>query len=92
MKESDWANAGYISKCEEYMTIAHVTCGCMFFVTNSLVDMEELTTKETIEWKTNGTLITHAASTICRLMNDIADDHEVSTVQQQFSICNSFKI
>ncbi|PHT78795.1 hypothetical protein T459_16847 [Capsicum annuum] len=42
--------------------------------------MEELTTKETIEWKTNGPLITHAASTICRLMNDIADDHEVRHV------------
>nr|XP_009793511.1 PREDICTED: (E,E)-germacrene B synthase-like [Nicotiana sylvestris] len=42
----------------------------------SLVVMEEIITKEAFEWLANEPLILRAASTICRLMDDMAD-HEV---------------
>ncbi|XP_049373063.1 sesquiterpene synthase 12-like [Solanum verrucosum] len=79
MKEIDWLNDGYIPKYDEYMTNALVTATGMFYVTHSLIGMEELITKETIEWITNEPLIVRAASLIARFMDDIAD-HEV---QQQ---------
>jgi len=79
MKEIDWLNDGYIPKYDEYMTNALVTGTGMFYVTHSLIGMEELITKETIEWITNEPLIVRAASLIARFMDDIAD-HEVSTI------------
>ncbi|KAG5601188.1 hypothetical protein H5410_032558 [Solanum commersonii] len=57
MKEIDWLNDGYIPKYDEYMTNALVTAAGMFYVTHSLIGMEELITKETIEWITNQPLI-----------------------------------
>ncbi|TMW99339.1 hypothetical protein EJD97_002711 [Solanum chilense] len=78
MKESDWLNAGYIPKCDEYMKNAVITATCMLYVTNSLVGMDELyMTKENIEWLTNGLLVARSAAAICRCMDDISD-HEVN--------------
>ncbi|KAK4718680.1 hypothetical protein R3W88_017018 [Solanum pinnatisectum] len=79
MNEIDWLNDGNIPKYDEYMTNALVTSTGMFYVTHSLIGMEELITRETIEWITNEPLIVRAASLIARSMDDIAD-HEV---QQQ---------
>ncbi|XP_015161133.1 germacrene C synthase-like [Solanum tuberosum] len=78
MKESDWLNAGYIPKCDEYMKNAVITATCMLYVTNSLVGMDKLyMTKENIEWLTNGLLVARSAGAICRCMDDISD-HEVN--------------
>lgn len=84
MKESDWLNAGYIPKCDEYMKNAVITATCMLYVTNSLVGMDELyMTKENIEWLTNGLLVARSAAAICRCMDDISD-HEVSITQHLY--------
>ncbi|KAF3617601.1 (E,E)-germacrene B synthase [Capsicum annuum] len=86
MNESDWLNAGFIPKCEEYMTIARVTTGCMVYVTNYLLGMEKPVTKESIEWLRNRSLVVRAAAAICRYMDDIAD-HKVRAVHDS----NSFR-
>lgn len=78
MKESEWLNAGYIPKCDEYMKNAVITATCMLYVTNGLVGIEELhMTKENIDWLTNGLLVARSAAAICRCLDDISD-HEVN--------------
>jgi len=76
-KEAQWLNANYIPKCEEYMKNGVVTSTGTMYGIISLVVMEEIITKEAFEWLANEPLILRAASTICRLMDDMAD-HEVS--------------
>ncbi|KAG5601127.1 hypothetical protein H5410_032497 [Solanum commersonii] len=78
MKESDWLNAGYIPKCDEYMKIAVLTAPCVFYVTNSFVGMDKL-------YLTNGFLVARSAGVICRCMVDISD-HEVSITQHVYNI------
>ncbi|XP_075098381.1 sesquiterpene synthase 12-like isoform X2 [Nicotiana tabacum] len=75
-KEAQWLNANYIPKCEEYMKNGVVTSTGTMYGIISLVVMEEIITKEAFEWLANEPLILRAASTICRLMDDMAD-HEV---------------
>ncbi|NP_001289542.1 sesquiterpene synthase 12-like [Nicotiana tabacum] len=75
-KEAEWLNANYIPKCEEYMKNGLVSSTGPMYGIISLVVMEEIITKEAFEWLTNEPLILRAASTICRLMDDMAD-HEV---------------
>nr|AAL25826.1 cyclase [Nicotiana tabacum] len=75
-KEVEWLNANYIPKCEEYMKNGVVSCTGRCMEQFALVVIEEIITKEAFEWLANEPLIPRAASTICRLMDDIVD-HEV---------------
>ncbi|XP_049408723.1 sesquiterpene synthase 12-like [Solanum stenotomum] len=90
MKEIDWLNDGYIPKYDEYMTNALVTGTGMLYVTHSLIGMEELITKETIEWITNEPLIVRAASLITRFMDDIADHEVQQQIEHVASIIDSY--
>lgn len=73
LKEAHWFHSGYVPTMEEYMNVALVTSGYMMLPTHSFVGMDgNLINKAVFEWAVNEPLIVRAASTICRLMDDMA--------------------
>jgi len=52
------------------MKVANISCGYPMLTTVSFLGMED-TTEEVLIWATSGPKIVVAASTICRLMDDI---------------------
>nr|XP_016477108.1 PREDICTED: (E,E)-germacrene B synthase-like [Nicotiana tabacum] len=71
LKEAQWLNAGYIPKCDEYLENGSASIGIMLMTVTSLVGLEELITKETLEWVINDPLILRASGVIRRLKDDI---------------------
>ncbi|KAK4490036.1 hypothetical protein RD792_000690 [Penstemon davidsonii] len=71
-EEAKWLFNNYIPTMEEYMKVALVTGGYPTLSTTSLVGMVgDVVTKEYFEWIINEPPIVQAASTICRLMDDM---------------------
>nr|XP_016487179.1 PREDICTED: (E,E)-germacrene B synthase-like [Nicotiana tabacum] len=70
-KEAQWLNAGYIPKCDEYLENGSVSVGITLIAVTSLVCLEELITKETLEWVINDPLILRTSGVISRLKDDI---------------------
>ncbi|KAK8527243.1 hypothetical protein V6N12_054465 [Hibiscus sabdariffa] len=73
--EAKWFHENYIPTMEEYMPIALMSCGYPCLTIASFVGMEDVITKETFIWAFNDPKILTAASTICRLMDDVVS-HE----------------
>nr|GMD59859.1 (-)-germacrene D synthase-like [Ipomoea batatas] len=72
-QEAKWYHDGYSPKFEEYMKVALVTGAYTMLATNSLVGMhQDFVNEEAFDWVTRKPLIVHAASVICRLMDDMA--------------------
>ncbi|GMI65481.1 terpene synthase 21 [Hibiscus trionum] len=69
--EAKWLHENYIPTMEEYMPIALMSCGYPCLTIASFVGMEGDITKETLIWAFNDPKILRAASTICRLMDDV---------------------
>ncbi|KAK4490035.1 hypothetical protein RD792_000689, partial [Penstemon davidsonii] len=77
-EEAKWLFNNYIPTMEEYMKVALVTGGFATLSTTSLVGMAgDVVTKEHFEWIINEPPILQAASTICRLMDDMVGYGEV---------------
>ncbi|KAI3456994.1 hypothetical protein Pfo_013657 [Paulownia fortunei] len=70
-EEAKWLYSKYMPKMEEYMKVALVSGGFVILSTTSLVGMGNLVTKEDFDWVSSEPLIVRAASTICRLMDDM---------------------
>ncbi|KAL3845661.1 hypothetical protein ACJIZ3_003064 [Penstemon smallii] len=71
-EEAKWLFNNYIPTVEEYMKVARVTSAYPTLSTASLVGMVgDLVKEEYFEWITNEPPILLAASTICRLMDDM---------------------
>jgi len=71
LTESRWFHSNYTPTVEEYMEVASVSSTYAMLTTVSFLGMED-TTEEVLIWATSGPKIVVAASTICRLMDDIA--------------------
>ncbi|GLT67330.1 hypothetical protein SLA2020_396460 [Shorea laevis] len=70
-EEAKWFHQKYVSRMEEYMRVALVTCCYFMLATTSCVFMGDVATKEAFDWILNDPKILTAASTVCRLLNDI---------------------
>ncbi|KAA8544974.1 hypothetical protein F0562_019809 [Nyssa sinensis] len=72
--EAKWFHEDYIPTMEEYMCVALATSAYPMLATTSLVGMGELATKEAFDWVCSEPKIFRAASTICRLTDDIVSN------------------
>ena len=62
----------HMPSLDEYMFVSLVTCGYLLLITTSFVGMEEATI-DSFEWLLTSPPAVKAASTIVRLMDDIAE-------------------
>ncbi|XP_068467919.1 (-)-germacrene D synthase-like isoform X1 [Phaseolus vulgaris] len=69
--ESRWFHQNHTPTAEEYMEVATISCGFAMLTTVSFLGMED-TAEEFLIWATSDPKIIVAASTICRIMDDIA--------------------
>ena len=74
--EAKWFHGKYIPTIEEYMGIAMVTVGVPPLTIMSFIGMRETATKEVFDWVQQNPKIVRAASTVMRLMDDMAS-HKV---------------
>ena len=74
--QAKWFHGKYIPTIEEYMGIAMVTVGVPPLTIMSFIGMRETATKEVFDWVQQNTKIVRAASTVMRLMDDMAS-HKV---------------
>ncbi|KAI3456992.1 hypothetical protein Pfo_013655 [Paulownia fortunei] len=70
-EEAKWLYSKYMPMMEEYMKVALISGAYMMLSTTSLVGMGNLVTKEDFDWVSSEPVIVRAASTICRLMDDM---------------------
>ncbi|GKU94692.1 hypothetical protein SLEP1_g8145 [Rubroshorea leprosula] len=70
-REAKWREEGYVPPVEEYMQVALISCGYPMLITNSLVGMGEVATKEAFDWISNDPKMVKACSIVNRLMDDI---------------------
>nr|KYP34969.1 (+)-delta-cadinene synthase isozyme A [Cajanus cajan] len=68
--EARWFHYNHKPTVEEYMKVATMSCGFSMLTTVSFLGMED-TTEEVLKWATSDPKIVVAASTLCRLMDDI---------------------
>ncbi|KAI3456995.1 hypothetical protein Pfo_013658, partial [Paulownia fortunei] len=70
-EEAKWLYSKYMPTMEEYMKVALVSSGYMMLSTTSLVGIGNRVTKEDFDWVSSEPLIVRAASTICRLIDNM---------------------
>ncbi|KAG9457175.1 hypothetical protein H6P81_001683 [Aristolochia fimbriata] len=71
LKEAQWFFSDYVPTVEEYMSVALVTSAYQVLTVASFVGMDEVATKEVFDWAMGNPKIIKAASTVCRLLDDI---------------------
>ncbi|XP_027355217.1 probable terpene synthase 2 [Abrus precatorius] len=68
--EARWFHCNYTPTVEEYMKVGTLSCGYAMLTTVSFIGMED-STEEAFRWATSDPIVIVAASTLCRLMDDI---------------------
>lgn len=71
LDEARWREESYIPSMEEYMKVALISTQYLALMTNSLVGMGEVATKEAFEWISSDPKMLKASQIICRLMDDV---------------------
>ncbi|KAL6315655.1 hypothetical protein AAG906_004826 [Vitis piasezkii] len=82
--QAKWFHGKYIPTIEEYMGIAMVTVGVPPLTIMSFIGMRETATKEVFDWVQQNPKIVRAASTVMRLMDDMASHkrgHNASSIE-----------
>lgn len=77
MTEARWLNNNYIPTTEEYMHVSSISCCYPLLITTSYIGMGDTAAEDIFNWVTNEPKILHAASVLCRLMDDVVSS-EVS--------------
>ncbi|KAM1442083.1 hypothetical protein ACFX13_010004 [Malus domestica] len=72
----------HMPSLDEYMSVSFVTCGYLLLITTSFVGMEEATI-DSFDWLLTSPPAVKAASTILRLMDDIAE-HKLEQEKEHF--------
>ncbi|KAM6581907.1 hypothetical protein CsatA_005681 [Cannabis sativa] len=76
LDEAWWLKkAERIPSFDEYLKFGLVNCGYLMLTVSSLIGMKSnnIVTKQVFEWLSKGPKIINASTTICRLMDDIAE-------------------
>ncbi|KAJ0580678.1 putative (-)-beta-caryophyllene synthase [Helianthus annuus] len=88
MKESKWANEGYVPTTEEHMSVAYVSGGYGMLIPTCFVGMGDIVTDESFKWALATPPLIKASCVLSRYMNDIVSQkeekertHVVSSVQ-----------
>ncbi|GLT63809.1 hypothetical protein SLA2020_363430 [Shorea laevis] len=88
LHEAKWCQEGSIPPMEEYMPVALNSSGYPLLITNSLVGMGEVATKEVFDCISHNPKMVNASTLISRLMDDIVShefeqtrDHVASSVE-----------
>jgi len=71
MTEARWLNKNYIPTTEEYMSISRISCCSTLLILTSYFGMGDKVTENIFNWLTNEPIIANAATTICRVMDEI---------------------
>ncbi|TQD81052.1 hypothetical protein C1H46_033405 [Malus baccata] len=73
----------HMPSLDEYMSVSLMTCGYPLLITTSFVGMEEATI-DSFDWLLTSPQAVKAASTVTRLMDDIAD-HKLEQEREHFA-------
>ncbi|GLU14901.1 hypothetical protein SLE2022_314420 [Rubroshorea leprosula] len=80
LAEAKWCQESYVPLMEEYMQVALISSTYPMLITNSLVGMGEVATKEVFDWISNTPQMLKASTIIGRLTDDIVT-HEFEQIQ-----------
>jgi len=83
MTQARWFHCNYTPIVDEYMQVTTISSCYPMLIIISYIGMRD-TTEEILIWATSDPIIVIAASTICRIMDDIVGN-EVRTRYQLFS-------
>ncbi|KAI6670486.1 hypothetical protein NL676_005371 [Syzygium grande] len=70
--EAKWLHQQHKPTMDEYMSIAEVTSGYHLLAITSFVGMQDMVTKDNLDWLFNDPKILKASTVICRLMDYLA--------------------
>ncbi|XP_056175825.1 (-)-germacrene D synthase-like isoform X2 [Syzygium oleosum] len=70
--EANWLHQQHKPTMDEYMSIAVVSSGYPLLAITSFVGMQDMVTKDDLDWLFNDPKILKASTVICRLMDDLA--------------------
>ncbi|KAL3719366.1 hypothetical protein ACJRO7_004342 [Eucalyptus globulus] len=70
--ETKWLHRQHKPTMDEYMSVALVSSGYHLLAITSFVGMQDIVTKDDLDWLFNDPKILKASTVICRLMDDLA--------------------
>ncbi|KAK3409325.1 hypothetical protein EUGRSUZ_J01451 [Eucalyptus grandis] len=70
--EAKWLHQQHKPTMDEYMSVALVSSGYPLLAITSFVGMQDIVTKDDLDWLFNDPKILKASTVICRLMDDLA--------------------